>query len=172
MPPLERPWLIGHLRCGSEVACRDRLIDAGYVVYVPVRMVQPVEHRRRWPPPVAVETAIFPGYLFLRRSRLRVEAHKVPGWYGLVTVLGEPAAVRDADVEALRLRVDRGDYADAVPRQLQVGDVALLVGGPFEGATVEVVSVATAGRARTRITASGLVLDTDADALEVVNQRR
>ena len=109
----------------------EQLLSRGIETYYSQIRVQPVNPRSRKVRPY------FPGYLFMHvdlglvtQSALRW----MPGAVGLVTFDGQPPAVPDALIQAIRRRVDEinasgGEVLDG----LNPGDTVTLQAGPFAG---------------------------------------
>ena len=103
----------------------------GFEVFYPRIRVQPVNPRSRRIHPY------FPGYLFVHID-LEESGTSIFQWMpyasGLVSFGGEPSAVPDALIVAIRKRV--GEIAEAGGElfdHLKAGDPVLIQGGPFEG---------------------------------------
>ena len=103
----------------------------GFEVFYPRIRVQPVNPRSRRIHPY------FPGYLFVHFD-LEESGSSVFQWMpyasGLVSFGGEPSAVPDVLIVAIRQRV--GEIAEAGGQlfdSLKPGDLVLIQDGPFEG---------------------------------------
>jgi transcription antitermination factor NusG len=81
-----------------------------------------------------VDLALFPSYVFVRievRKRLRVL--QVPGVVNLVSCNGEPAALPEQEINALRSGLEHRVYAEPHP-YLRVGRKVRVARGPMAGA--------------------------------------
>lgn len=80
-----------------------------------------------------VQLPLFPSYVFVRmglRDKLRVL--QVPGLVQLVTFQGSPAALPDAEIQALRTGLSAGIHAQP-HRYLNVGSKVEICRGPLQG---------------------------------------
>jgi transcription termination/antitermination protein NusG len=145
----EPRWYGLHVRARQEKAARDDLLGRGIEVFLPLSC-----ERRAWSDRIrSVETALFPGYLFVRvalDAACRVELLRPRGVVDLVGRLpGDERIARaalDSEIESLRTVLDAERAVDPVERL--VPGMAVVVGaGPLRGAR-GVVDVGVDGRRR------------------------
>jgi transcription antitermination factor NusG len=82
---------------------------------------------------VQLQLPLFPGYVFVRLAlRDRLQVLEIPSVARLVGFNGTPAALPDAEIEALKAGLESG--VRAVPHPyLKVGRRVRIISGPFEG---------------------------------------
>ena len=129
---------------------------------------------RRWKNgcKVTVALPLFPGYLFVCVSRLeRVRVLESPGVLWFVGVGGQPAALAEAEIEALRTGVQAFN-CEPHP-YLVLGEKARIRRGPLEG--FEGVLVRKKGALRVVISLSlimkSIAIEVDATDLEPIGNR-
>lgn len=124
-------WYTLHSQPHKEDLLWQQVLSRGYETFYPRLRVQTVNPRARKIRPY------FPGYLFVYAD-LEATGTSVFQWMpygtGLVCFGGEPAAVPEALINALRRRIKEiadagGELFDAV----KPGDPVMIQGGPFEG---------------------------------------
>jgi transcription antitermination factor NusG len=91
---------------------------------------------RRWKDRrVTLELPLFPGYVFVRLAlRDRLQVLQVPGVANLVGFHGTPAALPQAEIDALRTSLASGVRAEPHPH-LNVGQRVRVKNGPLAGMT-------------------------------------
>jgi transcriptional antiterminator RfaH len=128
---MSKHWYALRSKPRKEDAVWRQVLSQGFDAYSPRLRVNPVNPRSRKYKPY------FPGYLFiladLEETGLSV-FQWMPHTLGLVSFGGEPAAVPDSLIEAVRLRVDQinasgGEEFDG----LKTGDLIRITTGPFAG---------------------------------------
>lgn len=145
----EPRWYALTVRARQEKAVRARLEERGFPAFLPSRT-----DRRAWSDRVRlVETAMFPGYLFVR-ARLdpsaRVRLQQVTGTFDLVGRLpGDDriaTPVPDQDIRSLRALVAAERAVDPIERLVK-GTRVMVASGVLRGAQ-GVVETAPDGRRR------------------------
>ncbi len=124
-------WYALRSKPQKENALWQHVISLGYEVFYPRLRVHPVNPRARKIKPY------FPGYLFIHvdldscgLSTFQWMTHAI----GIVSFGGEPAAVPDALIIALKKRIQEiQDAGGELFEQLHSGDKINLEGGPFKG---------------------------------------
>lgn len=82
---------------------------------------------------VRLQTPVFPGYVFTRiHSGQRFKVLSSPGVIRILCFNGMPAAIDDAEIEAVRLCLERGTVSGPYPL-LEVGDRVRVRSGVLEG---------------------------------------
>jgi transcription antitermination factor NusG len=92
------------------------------------------ESVRRWKDRrVRLQLPLFPGYVFVRLAlRDRLQVLEIPSVARFVSFNGTPAALPDAEIEALKVGLERG--VQAVPHPyLKAGRRVRITAGPLEG---------------------------------------
>ena len=124
-------WYIFQSKARKEDLLCEQLRLRELEIFFPMLRVRPVNPRARKIKPY------FPGYVFARvdldeygRSIL----DWIPGAVGIVSFGGDPAAVPDELVAALRQHVDTINASNGnAPDKYRPGDVVAIRGGPFAG---------------------------------------
>ena len=82
-----------------------------------------------------VELALFPGYVFVRMAlKEQLGVLQMPSVARLISFQGRPAALPDAEIEALRNGLAENLHAEP-HRYLELGRKVQITGGPLAGAT-------------------------------------
>jgi transcriptional antiterminator RfaH len=124
-------WYAIRSKPRKEDVVSKQVHDRGFEVFYPRLRVNPINPRARKYKPY------FPGYLFVRADINAVGLSTfqwLPHSTGLVTFGGEPSAVPDNLIYAIRQRVEEIAKAGGeVFDDLHKGDIVLVNYGPFEG---------------------------------------
>jgi transcription antitermination factor NusG len=81
----------------------------------------------------ALTLPLFPCYVFLKGGiERRLQILTTPGIYGLVSSAGQPAAIPDIEIEAIRRVVERGARVESHP-YLKCGNWVRVKNGPLTG---------------------------------------
>lgn len=133
----DQVWRVFYTFPRSEKKCERRLHDRNIEAYLPKHTVV-----RQWSDrKKKVVEPLFRNYIFAHvdeRDRLRVL--QTDGIVRCVSFEGQPAVVRDEEIEQIRLAVENGgDFAvvDYVPRP-SVGAAVVVTEGPMRGLRGEV----------------------------------
>src|SRR5260370_21861679 len=99
MDYVEPHWYVAHTSANHEKRVAQQLQERSVENFLPL-----YDTVRRWKDRrMKLQLPLFPGYVFVRlplRDRLKVL--QVPGVARLISFNGQPAALPDADIEALR----------------------------------------------------------------------
>lgn len=128
---MEKGWYALRCKPRKEDVVWQQLRSKGYDTFYPRLKVTPVNPRAKKLKPY------FPGYMFVQIDLEKV-GNSVFQWMphtlGLVSFGGEPAAVPDNLIHAIRLRVDQINQAGGeVFDGLKSGEVVQISNGPFAG---------------------------------------
>jgi transcription antitermination factor NusG len=156
-PPAPPPWLVLRTRSRQENVVQDVLQQRQIHSFLP-------KQRDRARP---VETALFPGYIFVQPRPEQVGALRtVRGSCGLLMSCGRHAQVVERDVEAIRIMVGSGAPLDVLG-ELVEGQTMEVIAGPFKHAQGQFVS----GRRQQRLVINlhliGRSLSVEIDAAHV-----
>jgi transcription antitermination factor NusG len=125
----ESRWYAAHTRANHEKRLAEQLAERSVEHFLPLYACV-----RRWKDRrVTVQLPLFPGYILVRlplRERMRVL--QIPGVARLVGFNGSPAPLPDAEIEALREKLNRQVRAEPHP-YLQAGRRVRVRTGPLEG---------------------------------------
>ncbi len=106
--PDDRQWRAFYVKPRHEKKVSSRLDESGYEVYCPLREAK-VKWSDRWK---KVKKPLINGYVFARVSeRERLEAVKDPGVLRTVFWKGEPARIRDEEIETMKKLLELGGEA-------------------------------------------------------------
>ncbi len=128
---MEKGWYALRCKPRKEDVVWQQLRSKGYDTFYPRLKVTPVNPRAKKLKPY------FPGYMFVQIDLEKI-GNSVFQWMphtlGLVSFGGEPAAVPDNLIHAIRLRVDQINQAGGeVFDGLKSGEVVQISNGPFAG---------------------------------------
>lgn len=128
---MEKGWYALRCKPRKEDAVWQQLRSKGFETFYPRLKVTPVNPRAKKLKPY------FPGYMFVQIDLEKI-GNSVFQWMphtlGLVSFGGEPAAVPDNLIHAIRLRVDEINQAGGeVFDGLKSGEVVQISNGPFAG---------------------------------------
>jgi transcriptional antiterminator RfaH len=124
-------WYLVHTKPSRERLVAVQLYQRGFVVYLPLIWVSPVNPR------ASRERPYFPGYLFAKLDLQSVGADVIrwsPGVRDLVEFYGEPVSISDAFVAELQQCLNRVRAVGGMaPDGAQRADFLQVNQGPFEG---------------------------------------
>src|SRR5713101_6093645 len=122
-------WYAIYTSSRHEKVVAQQLQDRGIENFLPLyRSWHRWKDRRK-----LVELALFPSYVFVRMEALkRLPVLQVPGVVKLVSFNGEPAALPEQEINALRRGLEQQVYAEPHP-YLRIGRKVRVVGGPMAG---------------------------------------
>ena len=136
----ERHWYVGCVRSCQEKKVSETLTARGVEHYLPLRR----EFRKWSDRRKLVEVPLVPRFVFIRcrnEERAVIMASE-PRIWRFLPFEGKAAVVRDADMEAFRNMVEKGDrevrFSD---RPLAPGDRVRVVDGPLAGLECELTEV-------------------------------
>ena len=123
-------WLAVYTVARHEKAVARQLQDRQIETFLPLyRSWHRWKDRRK-----LIELALFPSYVFVRiAAQDRLPVLQVPGVVSMVTFNGEPAALPEGEINALRNGLENQVYAEPCP-YLRVGRKVRVTRGPMAGA--------------------------------------
>src|SRR6266550_8578636 len=126
---VEPRWYVAHTSANHEKRVTQQLLERSVEHFLPL-----YETVRRWKDRrMQVQLPLFPGYVFVRlplRDRLKVL--QVPGVARLISFNGQPAALPDNEIEALRTGLAAQLHTEPHP-YLTVGRWVRVKSGALEG---------------------------------------
>jgi transcription antitermination factor NusG len=127
---VELRWYVAHTSANHEKRVTTHLQERSIENFLPL-----YDSVRRWKDrKVKLQLPLFPGYVFVRLPlRDRLKALQVPGIARLICFNGQPAALPDTEIEALRAGLGARLHAEPHP-YLTVGRRVRVTHGPLEGA--------------------------------------
>ena len=125
----ESPWYAIYTRHQHEKMVAQILTSKGFDTFLPLHAaIHNWKDRTK-----ALSLPLFPCYVFLKGGiERRLQIITTPGIYGLVSSGGQPAAIPDFEIEAIRRVIDSGARVEAHPF-LKCGNWVRVKCGPLAG---------------------------------------
>lgn len=161
-------WNAVYTRHQHEKCAAESLAGNGFEVFLPAYNVlrQWTDRKKR------VSVPLFPCYVFVRTNfERRFRVLTTPGIHSLVMFAGQPAVVRESEIDAIRKAVQNNFRAEPHPF-LRCGDWVRVKSGPL--ADVEGILVRRKGAYRLILSAEllGKSIAVEIDAFNVIPARR
>ena len=123
------PWYALHTRHQHEKMVDQILTNKGFNTFLPLYATT-----HNWKDRTkALSLPLFPCYVFLKGGiQRRLQILTTPGIYGLVSSAGQPSAIPDIEIEAIRRVVESGTPVEAYPF-LKCGNWVRVKCGPLTG---------------------------------------
>jgi transcription antitermination factor NusG len=166
----DRPWYALYTRHQHEKMVDQILTNKGFDTFLPLYSTT-----HNWKDRTkALSLPLFPCYVFLKGGiERRLQILTTPGIYGLVSSAGQPAAIPDIEIEAIRRVVTSGTRVEAHPF-LKCGNWVRVKCGPLTG--IEGILVRKKNIARlvlsVEILGTAASIDVAAFQVEAVNAPR
>ena len=125
-----KDWRAVYTKPRSEKKLAERLEQQGIEVYCPVQttLKQWSDRKKK------VSVPIFPSYVFLRLSEKESDlVLQDPGVLNFVYWLGQPALIRDEEIEGIRAFLSNYRDSTIVLVDYEKGDKVEIIEGPFKG---------------------------------------
>lgn len=123
----EKQWFVLYTTPRAEKQVEQRIADDQTEVFLPLHLSP-----RKWSDRVKmVEVPLFPSYIFVKTYRAHLyDLVRMPGVARILYFLGEPAVLRDSEIEAIRsfLVIARGKACS-----FEVDEVVKVAIGPLAG---------------------------------------
>jgi transcriptional antiterminator NusG len=157
------PWLAVWTRARHEVKVRNQLTARGLETFLPT-----MARSSRWKDRTKrIDWPLFPGYCFVRLHPLEaLRALSCTGVVSLVSFNGQPAAVDEAEIAAVRRLVESDLRVDPCPF-IHEGDPVEVVCGPLRGVVGRLVKKGAKARLIVAVGLLGQGLTVDVDAGDV-----
>src|ERR1700722_7149617 len=125
----DRPWYALYTRHQHEKMVHQILTNKGFDTFLPLYSTT-----HNWKDRTkALSLPLFPCYVFLKGGiERRLQILTTPGIYGLVSSAGQPAAIPDIEIDAIRRVVESGVRVEAHP-YLKCGNWVRVKCGPLTG---------------------------------------
>jgi transcription antitermination factor NusG len=125
----DSPWYALYTRHQHEKMVDQILTNKGFNTFLPLYATT-----HNWKDRTkALSLPLFPCYVFLKGGiERRLHILTTPGVYGLVSSAGQPAAIPDIEIEAIRRVVESGTRVEAHPF-LKCGNWVRVKCGPLTG---------------------------------------
>lgn len=138
----EKHWFVAFVMSCRERRVGELLAKSGYECYIPIqREVHKWSDRKK-----IVDRLVIPRIVFIRCTEIerRKAFDRAPGLCGFINSgkgPGNPAIVRDIEMETFRAMVEKGGREVSVTNEtFSPGDHVRIVEGPLEGMECELVS--------------------------------
>lgn len=131
-------WLVMYTKPQQEIKLAERLSTLGFEVYCPTQStIKQWSDRKK-----KVVEPLFKSYLFIKikPSERQLIVH-VPGFVAYVFWLGQPAVVRDDEIDGIKRFLDFSHHASIVQNNLQIGQKVSVIEGPFAKQTGQVLRI-------------------------------
>jgi transcription antitermination factor NusG len=162
-------WYAIYTRHQHEKTVAENLSRNGIEVFLPTYGAV-----RQWKDRTKhLQLPLFPCYVFLHGGLdRRVKVLSTPGVYSIVGIAGQPAAIQETEIEAIRKAVTSGLRAEPFPF-LQCGDRVRVKAGPLMG--IEGILIRKKSSFRLILSAEllqkSIAVEVDAFSVEPVAQR-
>jgi transcription antitermination factor NusG len=125
----DSPWYALYTRHQHEKTVEQILTNKGFNTFLPLYATT-----HNWKDRTkALSLPLFPCYVFLKGGiERRLQILTTPGIYGLVSSAGQPAAIPDREIEAIRRVVESGTRVETHPF-LKCGNWVRVKCGPLTG---------------------------------------
>lgn len=159
-------WYVVATQPGREVLAARHLENQDFRIFLPTcRRI--VRHARR---KSAIESPLFPGYLFVALDPAVNRWRSINGTVGvryLVSAGGSPLALPFGFVEALRESIDR-DGSPSMASGLEVGGAVALMSGPFADRIGLLDRLDSNGRVRVLLDLMSTIVPVETNALNLM----
>jgi len=132
-----KEWLVLYTKSRNEKLVASRLADLGIEAYCPLkRTKRKWSDRWKW-----VDEPLFSSYCFVRISpEERMKVFEAPGVVRYLFWLGQPAVVRDKEIDLIKSWLSDFDHEGISIDALEVGEKVNIASGPLTDRSGEVVS--------------------------------
>lgn len=123
-------WTAFYTKPRNEKKVAGRLLEKGYEIFCPCRTVvkQWSDRKKR------VKEPLFTSYIFAKVNDLtRFEILMDSGIVANVNWLGQPAVIRDLEIEEIKSFLQEYPHAQATRSELKTGDQIMVDSGAFAG---------------------------------------
>ena len=124
----ERNWYVLYTKPRNEKKVTQRLSEAGYTVYCPLKKV-----RRDWSDRTrVVEEPLFRSYIFIHiEDQKREEVFTFPGTIRYLFWLSKPAVVRSIEIQAIQKWLGHYDHYSLEVEEITPGTLVCITSGQF-----------------------------------------
>jgi transcription antitermination factor NusG len=133
----KRNWYAIYTRSRSEKKTAEAMQNNGYHVYLPlIKTLRQWSDRKKW-----VEIPLISSYIFVNVTEREYYAIlDTPGVVCYVTFEGKAAPIRNSDIEALKMAINKNIPIELIAKPLKKGQKVKIIAGPMKGAEGEYVS--------------------------------
>ncbi len=130
MASQDLPWYVLYTKPRNEKKVAQRLSEAGYTVYCPLKKV-----RRQWSDRIkVVEEPLFKSYIFIQiEDYFRDEVFAFPGTVRYLFWLRRPAQVSQVEIKTIQKWLGEHNHEDIDISGIMPGDLVRITSGQFSG---------------------------------------
>lgn len=134
--PGEARWYAAYTKSRSEKKALERLTQAGFEAYVPIR-----RKRHQWSDRLKwVEEPLIKSYIFIHvNERDYYDAINTPGLVCYVTFEGKAAPIPDRQIDALKMLLHEGAEIEVSNDRFTPGEKIIVISGTLVGMQGEMV---------------------------------
>ena len=134
---IEPRWFAAYTNPRAEKLVRDRLIEAGINVFLPLQKTYRIWSDRK----KLVEQPLLPSYVFVKVVQKDfIKVYKIPGVVRFVTFEGQPASIPQNQIDNLKLLVNSDADIEVTSEPMEKGDNVRVMSGSLTGLTGELIS--------------------------------
>lgn len=138
MPGQNKHWYVVYTKPRSEKKVYNLLIERGYEAYCPINKV-----RRKWSDRMKwVEEPLFKSYVFVRASEEeKTEVRMVNGIVNYIYWLGQPAVIRDKEIDTIRRFLNDYSEVEVMPLTISTDERVIIRKGALMNREARVIKV-------------------------------
>lgn len=123
-------WFVVYTKSNAEKRVQERLQAADFEVYLPL-----YESLRQWSDrKKKVKIPLIRSVVFVRCLRTVLNGvYAVNGVQGVLKYLGQPAVVRQAEIQNLQLLLQESSVVSIISERIMPGSEVLVIAGPLKG---------------------------------------
>lgn len=130
-PQSLKVWFALYTKPRAEKKVFDRLVLAGYDVYLPlITTVRYWSDRKK-----KISSPLISSFVFIQIAESRItSALSIDGVCGVLKYLKKPAAIRDHEIENLKILLNESEQVTVLENTpFEKGEQVLVIKGPFKG---------------------------------------
>ena len=137
----EAQWIVVKTNPRAEKKVDERLIQAGFLTYLPVLTTIKVWSDRK----KKVTLPLIPSTLFVKTTpEMMTDVYAIHGVNSILKFLGKPAIVHDFEINNLKILLNLKTDNDLEPiDRYKKGELVQVIKGPFEGLIANVMQTAS-----------------------------
>ena len=165
LDPHEARWYAAYTKSRTEKKILDRLTEAGFEAYLPIR-----RKRHQWSDRLKwVEEPLIKSYIFIRvNEKEYYNAINIPGLVCYVTFEGKAAPIPDRQIDALKMLLHEGAEIEVTNERIAAGVKIIVIKGPLVGMPGEMVEYRGKKKVLVRLgtTGTNILVTVDVDLIE------
>lgn len=144
----EPKWYAIYTNPRAEKQVRDRLLEAGVEVFLPLQKTYRIWSDRK----KLVEVPLLSSYVFVKVTPVNFpKVYQTAGVVRFVTFEGQPASIPQNQIDNLRLLINSDTEIEISSEKFERGDNVEVIRGSLVGLTGELVNVGSHSRVVVRI---------------------